>query len=107
MEVGFKDILRVVPVPTVKVVERVTPANTAETVAVVDWLTASVFTVKVAEVCPARTVTEAGTVTETVLDVNVTIDPLAGAGAARVIVPVALLPPITEVGKTVRLDRLV
>jgi hypothetical protein len=61
--------------------------------------TARVVIVKVAEVLPAGTVTEAGTVAAAILLlVNETMIPPAGADEARVTVPVDVAPPVTEVG---------
>jgi hypothetical protein len=56
--------------------------------------TARVFTVNVAVVWPAGTVTLAGTVTGSLLDRETTV-PAAGAGEDRMIVPVTGLPPTT------------
>lgn len=55
---------------------------------------------KVALVCPAATVTLAGTVTGSLADSATTAPPL-GAAAERATVPVAVLPPTTLVGLTV------
>lgn len=55
--------------------------------------------VKLALVCPAGTVTEEGTVAALVsLLRSCTTAPPAGAGPVRVTVPVALLPPNTQLG---------
>ena len=59
-----------------------------------------VRTVNVTELCPAGTVTDAGTVTEGSLDVSVITIPPAGAVPIRVTVPVTITPPITELGET-------
>ena len=62
-------------------------------------VTVLVFTVKVAVVAPAATVTFAGTVaTAVLLLVNVTVAPPTGAAALKVTVPVEGLPFVTEVG---------
>ena len=57
-----------------------------------------VFTVKVALVAPAGTVTLAGTTAAGSLLESVTCAPPAGAGAFSVTVPVEGLPPVTLVG---------
>ncbi len=61
--------------------------------------TAVVVTVKVAEVAPAGTVTEAGTVADVEFDETPTGEPPVGAADLRVIVPVLLFPPTTEAGE--------
>lgn len=66
--------------------------------------TAVVVMAKLAEVAPAGTVTVAGTVALVELDERVTTV-LGPAGPASVTVPVAGLPPITEVGETVTLVK--
>src|SRR5258705_331277 len=58
----------------------------------------TVLIVKVALVCPATTVTFAGTVAAALLLDNVTTVPPLGAAAVRVTVPVELVPPITVLG---------
>jgi hypothetical protein len=61
--------------------------------------TLCVFTVKLALVCPAATVTLEGTVATDVLPLwSVTTAPPEGAAALRVTVPVELFPPLTLVG---------
>ncbi len=55
--------------------------------------TAVVVTVNVAEVAPAATVTEAGTVALALFEVRLTRNPPAGATAFRVTVPVDDAPP--------------
>jgi hypothetical protein len=62
-------------------------------------VTALVFTVKVALLAPAATVTLAGTVAEDALLERYTVAPLA-AGPLRVTVPVDEDPPVTLVGLT-------
>ena len=65
-------------------------------------LTADVWAVKVAVVDPASKVTEAGTVATAVsLLESVATRPPAGAGDARVMVPVEGVPPMTVVGLNV------
>ena len=64
-------------------------------------LTGLVITVNVVVVALAATVTLAGTCAAPVLLLDrVTTAPPAGAGAVNVIVPVELLPPITDAGFT-------
>jgi hypothetical protein len=69
-------------------------------------LTVLVFTVKVALVRPAPTVTLAGTVaTKVWLLESVTVIPPAGAAPFRVTVPVDVLPPVTIAGFRLIDDR--
>lgn len=70
----------------------------AVTVTAVEALTAEVVAVKVAEVAPAATVTEAGSAAALELSLRVTAAPPVGAGPFSVTVPVELLPPTTVVG---------
>lgn len=77
------------------------PNSVPETVAVADAGTDKVVTVKLAEVVPAATVTDAGTVALVALDARVTADPPVGAGPLSVTVPVLGEPPTTEVGERV------
>ena len=67
-------------------------------VTAVEAATALVFTVKVALVAPARTVTLAGTVAAVLLLESVTWAPPAGAGPFSVTVPVEEVPPVTLAG---------
>ena len=70
-------------------------------VLVVVALTVLVFTVKLALMAPAATVTLGGTVADVLLlDREMTAPPLA-AGLLRVTVPVDGFPPLTLVGLTV------
>src|ERR1700724_3521015 len=59
---------------------------------------ATVAIVKLALVCPAATVTLAGTVAAALLRDSVTIVPPVGAAAVRVTVPVELAPPVSVLG---------
>jgi len=72
-------------------------------VAVVEVDTAVVVTVKVADVAPANTVTEAGTVAKREFEDSVTIIPPVGAGPFSVAVPVDVAPPWTDPGDNVKL----
>jgi len=63
-------------------------------------VTAFVVTVKVWDVCPAGTRTDAGTVAFVLSDDNATEYPPTGAGTSNVTVPVAFVPPDTDVGAT-------
>ena len=69
-------------------------------VAVIGFAIDVVVMVKVAVLCPAATVTEAGTVTPfavLLLD-NPTTRPPAGAAPLSVTVPVEVAPPVTDEG---------
>jgi hypothetical protein len=72
-------------------------------VAVAD--TADVVIEKVAVVDPAETETVAGTTARGLLDERLTTAPPAGAGRARVTVPVDVVPPGTGLGDAERLKR--
>jgi hypothetical protein len=83
---------------TVSVAVRVTPPNEAEIVADVEEATDVVVTVNVSLVCPAGTVTLAGTVAAVALLESETTEPPSAAAPLRVTVPVEELPPATLVG---------
>jgi len=86
----------------VRVVVWLVPFSVPVIVARVRELTAVVEMGKLAEVAPAGTVTVAWTVALVELDVSVTTV-LGPAGPASVTVPVAGLPPMSDVGVTVTL----
>ena len=60
--------------------------------------TGIVFTVKVAVVAPASTVTDGGTVTPPLFELSATTTPPVGAGPLNVAVPVVGFPPYTVEG---------
>ena len=64
----------------------------------------TVATVKLTLVCPAATVTLAGTVAAALLRDSVTIVPPLGAAAVSFTVPVELVPPVTVLGLRVRAE---
>jgi hypothetical protein len=74
------------------------PLSVAVIVAGVEADTAVVFTVNVAVVAPAATVTLVGTVALVTLEAKLTAVPPEAAGPDRVTVPVDVLPPATVVG---------
>ena len=87
-----------VPAVTVRFAETVVSKN-AVIVSDVLFATANVVMVKLADVCPPGTLTIPGArATFALLVASVTEIPLAGAGALRKTVPVALVPPVTLVG---------
>ena len=63
------------------------------------------FTVNVAVVDPAVTVTVPGTVAAKLLEANVMTVPPVGAGSLRVTLPVLVEPPMTDVGERVNVLR--
>jgi hypothetical protein len=92
---------------TVRTALRVTPPWVPEIVTAVDAGTGVVEIVNVALVAPAGTLTLAETiaVARMLLD-SATATPPTGAGALRVAVPVAAVPPVTPLGLTLREERL-
>ena len=85
----------------------VTPPDVAVMVAEVLAVTCVVVTVKLTELAPAGTKTLAGTFAmEGLLLVRLTATPPTGAGPLRVTVPVEEFPPLTDVGDSVREERL-
>ena len=92
---------------TTNVANLLTPLSEAVIVAVRFWTWFRVFTVKLAVVLPAPTVTLDGTVA-TVLSLlnSVTVLPAAGAAADSVTVPVDGFPPVTEVGFRLTADTV-
>jgi hypothetical protein len=92
---------------TVNTAVRVTPAKVPEIDSTVEAVTDVVVIVKVALVAPAATVTLAGTAATAELALlRPTRAPPVGAAAASVAVPCDELPPTTEVGVTLTVDRL-
>lgn len=106
MLVGTKATVAIFGPVTARVAVFVAVPDVAVIVADRSAATAAVVAVKVAEVAPAATVTEAGTVTEAWFEARVMTRPPVGAGLVNVIVPVALTPPTTEVGAMVNAPRL-
>ena len=66
--------------------------------------TGMVLMEKLAALCVAGTTTLAGTLMALGALLNATLRPPAGAGAERVTVPVALLPPVTVLGLALTVD---
>jgi len=92
---------------TVRMAERVTPPKVPEIDNAVEAVTDVVVIVKLALVAPASTVTLAGTVATAVLALlRPTRAPPVGAAAVSVTVPCDALPPMTEVGDTLTVDKL-
>jgi len=76
----------------------VVPDAVALIVAIVSTVTPAVATAKVADVCPAKTVTDAGSVALTESDDRLTTSPPVGAADDNVTLPVLEDPPVTDVG---------
>src|SRR5437773_1656776 len=92
---------------TLRLAVRVVPLYEAEMVTEVETRTMEVFTVKVALVAPAGTVTLDGTVaTDVSLLESATCAPPDGAGPLSVTLPVDEFPPVTLVGLRVREVRV-
>lgn len=91
---------------TVSVAVRVTPAYTAEIVAVVVDVTVVVVIVKLTLVDPAGTVTLAGVDAADELSESETVAPPLGAAALKVTVPLEALPPTTLVGLSDTAERV-
>ena len=105
-EVGLLVIEDKVAALMLRVAVRLTP-SVAVIVVEVLLATPNVVMVKVADVLPAGTVTEAGTVAAVVLLLcRETLTPPVGAAPVSVTVPVEALPPVTLVGLTVTDVRL-
>ncbi len=79
------------------------PFNVAVTVAVASTETAAAVAVKVAVVAEAKTVTEAGTVAEALLEDRATAAPPVGAAEFRVTVQVEEPAPVKDEGEQARL----
>jgi hypothetical protein len=62
-------------------------------------------TLNVADVCPASTVTDAGTLTSTLLLLRLMTAPPAGAGPLKVTAPLKFVPPSTELAESVTLTN--
>ena len=77
------------------------PFAVAVIVALAMLSTEGVVTLKLAEVAPLATVTEAGTTADLEVDASVTTTPEEGAGPFSEIVPTDGLPPTTEDGASV------
>src|SRR5678815_3613318 len=92
---------------TVSVAVRLTPPKVAVIVTLVFAVTADVLTPKVALEAPAATDTLAGTETiDGFALLSVTTAPPLGAPPVNVIVPCTAVPPTTEVGLTLTVDKL-
>ena len=119
-EIDTVPVTAVVALPTTEVGETLTetkvggctvrvafcdpPLQVAVTVAVTAAFTAVVLIANVAVVEPAEMITPAGTLTEVELDASLTAAPAPPAGAFKVMVPVAPLPPTTLEGAIVKVD---
>ena len=76
------------------------PLEVAVNVTFVEDSTLFVLTTNLAEVCPAGTMTVAGTVAVELPLFNETVKPPTGAGESKVTTPVEVAPPLTVVGET-------
>jgi hypothetical protein len=75
--------------------------SVAAMVALVEDVTPDVVTVNLADVVPARMVTDDGTLATVVFEyLSEMAKPPDGAGALKVTVPVADAPPVIDVGET-------
>ena len=84
----------------------VAPPSDAEIVADC-WLETAVVEIEnVAEVKPAATVTDAGTLAAMILLDKLTVVPPVAAGPFKLTVPVAFPPPVTDAGFTVTLEMV-
>jgi hypothetical protein len=90
----------------VSVALRVTPLRVALMVALVVEVTDVVLMLKVADDAPAGTVTLAGTEARALLLVRLTVV-AAEAAALKVTLPWAVLPPVSEVGVSVKADSVI
>ena len=88
---------------TARVAVVVLPAKLAVRFAIENALTTDVVTGNEAPDCPAAMTTVAGSVAKVLSLVSEIVHPVAGAGADSVAKPVALAPPISVPGVTVRL----
>lgn len=105
-EVGFNVNVDTAGAVTASGVATVNVPKEALMFAVTLFETAELFTTKVAEFEFAGISTDAGTVTAELSDATETADPPVGAGPDMVTVPVALLPPVTDVGETETLEMV-
>lgn len=83
----------------VRVADKTTPPPLAVIVTGVNVATVEVDIVKVAEMAPDATVTDAGTVAAVLLDDKLMSVPPGPAGPSSVTVPVEEAPPLTDVGE--------
>jgi hypothetical protein len=104
-DVGLSDSPDAVGGFTVSVVCSEAELNVAVIVEGVAEATGVVVTANVAEDEPAGIETVVGTAAEELLEVRPIVNPPVGAGPSSVTVPVELVPPVTLVGDTVRVER--
>ena len=97
--VGLSEREATVEAVTVSVLVTVVVPVVAETTTGVDVATAEVLAVKLADVAPAATVTEPGTVTAALPDERPTVRPPAPAAPAKTTVPAEEVPPTTDDGE--------